>query len=290
MGLFNAIVSPLPIPQSTKNTIATVATAISAEISPSGFSQSVAQLQSNISAAGGLSKPSRYRVMLNAANIIAQSGIDPANYSNPIAALGNSVLSGLSTLQNLNAGTALLTANSVTNALNGGLAALDFSGRLTLFCEAAEFPSREFVTTDVRHYGPTYKQPYQSTYPTLNLSFYVGDDMAEKYFFDAWMAIIENPYTQNFNYYDNYITTIEIDQVSDSPDYSGNDVSYICKLYDAWPIGLGNLQLNYGDKDQYHHLPVRFAFRRWVNNIYDIEGSSSQQSVNWLKNSSAGVD
>jgi hypothetical protein len=286
-GIFSTVLQPLPLPQSTKNTIATVATAATSLISPTGFQQSIAQIQANIAAAGGLSKTSRYRVSLNAANIIAQSGITSGNSSNSLAALGNSVLAGLATARNVNAGSALLAANSVTNALNGGLAALDMSGRLTLFCDGAEFPSREFTTTDVRHYGPTYRQPYQSTYPTLNLEFYVGDDMAEKYFFEAWQAIIENPNTQNFNYYDNYITTIEIDQVSDAPDFSGNDVTYICKLYDAWPIGIGNLQLAYGDKDQYHRLPVQFAFRRWVNNYYDNESGSS---VYILKNSSAGAN
>ncbi len=293
MSLANLIPPPLsllPIPLPSKNLIGTVANKLNALFNPNALAQSTSKMISQIAAAGGLARPSRFRVYLNAANIIKNAGIQTAGLNNPFN-LANGVLSGLSALPvsfgpggvsvtGVNPGAIVGAINSFTNKLS----ALDLSGRLTLFCDQAELPGRAFATSDIRHYGPTYKQPYQSTYSDVSLDFLVGDDMAEKYFFDAWHSVIESPKTQNFSYFKDYTTTIEIDQVSDSPDYNGNDVTYICKLYDAWPIGVDRLYLDYAANDQPHRLRVSFAFRRWVSDQTDFEtGSAIGSNINSIK-------
>jgi hypothetical protein len=276
------ITQNLPVSVPAKNTIATVATKLASVFSPTNLNQATTKIMSQIAAAGGLARPSRYRVYLNASNILATAGIQTANLqTNNIV---NGLASGLAAVGSLSAGSIIGAVNAFTNKY----AALDLSGRLTLFCDQAEFPGRTFSTTDVRHYGPTYKQPYQSTYSDITLRFLVGDDMAEKYFFDAWHTIIESPKTQNFSYFNDYITTIEIDQVSDSPDVNQNDVTYVGKMYSAWPIGIDRLTLDYSDTDRPHRLSVSFAYRRWVNDQFDFEtGSSSSSSVNSFKGTSS---
>jgi hypothetical protein len=42
---------------------------------------------------------------------------------------------------------------------------------LTYMCESAEMPGRAFLNVDLRHYGPSFKLPFQSKYEDSNMVF-----------------------------------------------------------------------------------------------------------------------
>lgn len=182
-------------------------------------------LQAQVSGAAGLGRPNKYRVIFNMGPLIQNQFAK--TYFN--------------TLQ----------VNNPNNT----------SRRLLFFCEGSELPGRQFVTTDQRFYGPTFKVPTQMTYPDVRFIFNIGADMQEKYLFDAWSYAIEDPQSHNFNYPYDYATSIEIDQLTE---YNITNPIYSCILINAWPIQVDMLPMGFDKNNEIHKLGVTFTYKRWL--------------------------
>jgi hypothetical protein len=140
---------------------------------------------------------------------------------------------------------------------------------LTYRCESANLPGRNMATTEQKiGSNPVEKYPYLSTFTDLDLTFIVDDDMNQKVFFDAWLNFINPQYNNNFRYKSNYSTVITINQYDVT-----NQLSYSCNLYDAYPIAINPLSLDWG-ADGYHKLVVTFAYTYWQNNSLQSYGMS----------------
>jgi hypothetical protein len=134
-------------------------------------------------------------------------------------------------------------------------------------CENANLPGRMFATTEQKiGSNPVEKYPYLTTYNDLALTFIVDDDMNQKVFFDAWMNFINPTYNYNFRYKGDYATVITINQYDVT-----NKVSYSINLYDAYPVSLEALDLDWA-MDGYHKLRVTFAYTYWQNNSIQAYG------------------
>ena len=142
-----------------------------------------------------------------------------------------------------------------------GVDGQDAVTRLKFMCHKAELPSASFSTSDARTYGSYFKIPYVDTYTDITLEFIVGSDMFERRFFDAWRYTIQDPETADFNYIDEYSTTITIWQ----QDAFGRN-NYGVTLFQAWPVTVGNMGLSYDAMNQYHVLPITFTYRKWISN------------------------
>jgi hypothetical protein len=129
--------------------------------------------------------------------------------------------------------------------------------QLTYRCETAELPGKTYVTHDQKIYGVVQKFPYQHSYNDMNLTFVVSDDMAEKTFFDGWMDLISPTNTYNFEYKDNYKTTVIITQYNqqDKPTKK-------IELLEAYPITVNQLDLDWST-DGHHKLTVVMAYTYW---------------------------
>jgi hypothetical protein len=79
--------------------------------------------------------------------------------------------------------------------------------------------------------------------------------MQNKLIFDYWLNLIQDPWTRNFNYYDEYVTDIVI-EVQDLKDQS----RYGIKLFEAYPKSIGAVQLDYAGKDVMK-ISVNFAYK-----------------------------
>lgn len=124
-----------------------------------------------------------------------------------------------------------------------------------LFCDQVQLPGTNFNTADMRTFGETRKAPYERLYDDVNMSFYVDKEMKNKLMFDYWLNQIQDPWTRNFNYYDDYVTDIVI-EVQDLQDRS----RYGIKLYEAFPKSIGAVQLDYAGKDVMK-ISVNFAYK-----------------------------
>jgi hypothetical protein len=108
--------------------------------------------------------------------------------------------------------------------------------------------------------NPVEKYPYLTGYNDIDLTFIVDGDMQQKIFFDAWMNFINPTYNYNFRYKSDYTTTMQINQYDVE-----NKVSYSINLFDAFPISMNQLDLDWSS-DNPHKLSVTFAYTRWSNN------------------------
>jgi hypothetical protein len=128
-------------------------------------------------------------------------------------------------------------------------------------CENANLPGRSLMTTEQKiGSNPIEKYPYMTSYNDIDLTFIVDGDMNQKIFFDAWLNYINPSYNYNFRYKSDYATVITINQYDVT-----NQVSYSINLYDAYPVSMNQLDLDWSS-DSPHKLSVTFAYTRWNNN------------------------
>ena len=137
---------------------------------------------------------------------------------------------------------------------------------LTYRCETAQLPGRTFATTEQKTYGPIEKYPYLTSFTDLDLTFLVDDDMNQKVLFDAWLNYINPQYNNNFRYKGDYATIITVNQYDVM-----NELSYSVNFYDAYPISINQMDLNWSD-ESVHKLVVTFAYTYWQNNSLQAAG------------------
>lgn len=135
-------------------------------------------------------------------------------------------------------------------------------------CESSELPGYSLNTVDGRYYGVA--QPVASTasFSDITLTFICSGDLWEKRFFDQWLNFISPINNFNLSYKDSYVSPkIEILQFPEGPK-SGNftdrvQPSYRVALFNAFPISIGPMQLNWSD-DGIHRLVVIFKYDYWL--------------------------
>lgn len=175
---------------------------------------------STISNAGGLARPNKYLVQIYATTLVAKA-VDPSWMTD-------------------------YAAVDIQEA----------SSRLTFMCARTTLPNYQFEMDSQRIFGPSYKFPHLPQYQDVVMTFYVGQDMQEKYFFDAWMYLIMDPTTNWFNYVSEYACPIDIMQCDES-----DNNTYTTKLIDAYPVAVGDLQLAWDNNNQVHKLDVTFTYK-----------------------------
>jgi len=207
---------------------------------------------SNINAKGGLSKPSRFEVILPIPPYIG-------------SAIGNSVIEKIINFPNS-------IFSDVSDAINSAMGTTDGSAMkssnptvsryLALQCESAELPGKSLDTADVRIYGQPFKVPYrvQQTADT-NLTFVCTNDFYERKLFDRWMDAIVPQDTNNVRFpksnSSRYLTNIRIIQYDDVVRQI-----FAVELIDAFPTAIAPQALSWQD-DGFHRLSVSFAYQRY---------------------------
>lgn len=194
--------------------------------------------------AGGLSRPNKFSVQIVPPKIFNSLVTSKISFDDPADVSPTST-----------------ETNSRPDYFNiMGIDNSEMQSRLDIMCHKAELPGRAFTTEDVRTYGSYFKIPLLDTYSDLPLSFIVGKDMKEKDFMDAWFYTIQDPETSDFNYVDEYSTTIEVYQMDEY-----DEITYGVRFYQCWPVSIGQLTLVYDERNTYHSLPVTFTYRKWIN-------------------------
>lgn len=130
---------------------------------------------------------------------------------------------------------------------------------VALLCTRAEIPTRSFMTADKREYPKPIEQvPYIDAIGSTNMSFIVGRDMFEYFFFEQWSNDIVNRETNLLNYYDDYTTSIIVTQL-DETDTAIASVEY----EGCYPVSVSRLSMDMSATNQYMTLDVEIRYKRY---------------------------
>jgi hypothetical protein len=174
---------------------------------------------------------------------------------------------------------------------------------LQAYCQQTELPSYQFQMETNRSYGPAYKIPHRPEYQDLTMTFMCGNQMLERWFFDAWMYMVMDPDTNNFNYIDEYACDVTITQYQDfagpatiasafnnaigGPPGSGLAMpNYYTTLIDAFPISIAQQPLAYANNNVFQTIQVTFTYKyasAWTNGTTNA-GNRTIRSANGQQN------
>lgn len=153
---------------------------------------------------------------------------------------------------------------------------------LEFWCEGTNIPGIGLATHPVLRYGygAVEKKPASPSFNDVNFSI-IGDGKADNWtFFKSWISMINNfdlrnginpdtvntkiagksqsPYELAYKY--EYASDVNI-LVFDDTGKSTFDII----LRDAYPIFLGDIQLNWSDNNTIMKIPVSFTFQDWYS-------------------------
>lgn len=134
--------------------------------------------------------------------------------------------------------------------------------KILLFCSDISLPGVTMATNQIRIHGEVREAPNEKMYDNATLSFYVDNNMEVKKFFDQWMGSIQDPFSRNFNYYDNYISEIRI-EVEDTKDRKRYEVT----MEECYPKNVGQIQIGY-DQKEVMKLQVSMNYKYWTSRTF----------------------
>jgi hypothetical protein len=112
-----------------------------------------------------------------------------------------------------------------------------------MFCDTADLPGINLMTTEIRQFGELTTLPHAPMYQPIQLSFICDSTMDVKYALEDWLDSVFDRNTRSFNYYEQYTKDIEI-YITDK---YGKDVHRVT-LFEAYPTAIGNIQLDYSNE------------------------------------------
>ena len=141
--------------------------------------------------------------------------------------------------------------------------------RVQAFCSSIDMPSREIVTKEIRHNGPVRKIAYDAQFADITATFYTDKFLRERSYFELWQKAAYSTTSFNFNYYNDYVTPINILQLGNyASQNERDDVTYAVKLFDCFPKTVGAVSYSH-DTNTVQTFDVTFTFRYWVNYFID---------------------
>ena len=147
--------------------------------------------------------------------------------------------------------------------------------RVRAFCSNISMPERELVSKDVRHgNAPKRNIVYDFTTGDITATFYLDKFMRERSYFELWQKSAINTTTSyNVNYYDNYVSNLNIFQLGQfASRQERDDVTYGVQLIDCYPSKIGAVEYSH-DANNVQTIDVDFSFRYWINYFIDQQGN-----------------
>jgi len=189
--------------------------------------------------------------------------------------------------------------NSALNRYNGLLKSSLFLARiapprtmsstlsqdLIMFCDNANLPSVQMAKMDdiSRHgYGPSESMPYKPMFGDIQLGFLGdGSGMTHKFFQDWINSIVSFDMSKGFSSFD--VSGKSPYEVEYKENYQGglNICAYNeqqqniieIEVFEAYPVGIDDIQLNWGDNDNIMRMNIRFAYT-----YYNAKSSDPQMT------------
>ena len=147
--------------------------------------------------------------------------------------------------------------------------------RVRAFCSAISMPEREMSTKEIRHgNAPARNFVYDMKSSGISATFYADKFMRERSYFELWQkSAMSTSSTFNTNYYDNYVSNLNIFQLGQfASRQERDDMTYGVQLIDCFPSKIGAIEYSH-DANNIQTIDVDFSFRYWINYFIDKQGN-----------------
>ena len=161
-----------------------------------------------------------------------------------------------------------------------------------MMCNSVSLPSRDLETVNHRMYGPGRAMPRIYKFPgTIGCQFYGDKFLRQRAFFENWQKKIFDIDTHNMNYYDDYVGTMDIYQLGQFAAEGDRDrITYAVRLYEVFPQTIGTIDYSYGAAE-YVNIPITLNYRTWKNLTIDqVNGATVGQAWGSLPTIKAAKD
>ena len=134
------------------------------------------------------------------------------------------------------------------------------SREVSLKVKSLTLPGRNITTTtNDTIYGPTHELAGGLSYAdSIDVTFYLAENLDEKKRFDAWQEFIYSPQTYALNFYERYVGTLNIYQLGDDLDRK-----YGVSLKEVFPKTINPIEYSNESASTVVDLQVSFAFKEW---------------------------
>jgi len=232
---------------------------------------SVNQFRASMAKAKGFARPSKFAVRINPPALFTSANLANSTY----IANGETVTS-----ENVE----FMKSKDAVKQLHTSM-----HGQINLFCKSIEMPGHDLQTQAQQHGSAPVRDMVTSHAfaGAISASFYLSDDLKERHFFEQWQRLAVNVESHKANYYDDYIGSMEIFQLSNEADFAaiGNPSSYLAtkvqgvfdKYFDrdiatygivaseVYPATISGIEYSYDNGNQIATLAVGFNYREWRN-------------------------
>ena len=160
--------------------------------------------------------------------------------------------------------------------------------QVNLHCSTVSMPGHDLQAQDQQHGSAPGRQIVQShDYAgTIAATFYLDSHLRERHFFEQWQRSAVSTQTHKANYYDDYIGSMEIYQMSTKAkrNVGPNRVpgphaeipnekhakfeeerTYGVRASEVYPKTIGAVSFSASGANEISTLDVRFEFRQWYN-------------------------
>ena len=210
-----------------------------------------------MSKAKGFARPSKFAVRINPPNTFRSVPTYNAN-GQEISTENSEFLKSRKALMELNNG---------------------MRGQINLFCSSIEMPGHDLQTQQIQHGSAPVRDMVTSHAfeGMITASFYLSEDLKERHFFEQWQRMAVNVESHKANFYDDYIGSMEIFQLSNGLDSGLPFPSFIDKIIDidmaeygiraseVYPATISGIEYGYERGNQIATMAVGFNYREWRN-------------------------
>jgi len=222
----------------------------------------IGRVQSYINEAEGFARKARFYVEFNLPRA-GGAGITNAD-------TGAELSGGANELETTFKSSAEMIAVQKTNAR-----------RVQAFCSAISMPERTIEMKEVKHHGPAYKIAIDYKSADINATFYADKFLRERSYFELWQKAAFSNQSHNFNFYDNYVSDVNIFQLGQFASRNErDDVTYAVKLFDCYPKIISAVEYSY-ENNAIQTFQVTFGFRYWINYFLDRSGNIELGQANF---------
>ena len=170
--------------------------------------------------------------------------------------------------------TEFLKSRRALMELNNGM-----RGQINLFCSSIEMPGHDLQTQQIQHGSAPVRDMVTSHgfEGMITASFYLSEDLKERHFFEQWQRMAVNVESHKANFYDDYIGSMEIFQLSNGLDSGLPFPTIIDKIIDVdmaeygiiasevYPATISGIEYGYERGNQIATMAVGFNYREWRN-------------------------